>query len=477
MKRGSYLGLAARKCLSRRQRQLLPLVPNSEHRALMTRAAWSQIDSTPPLGLPLGGRGPRLSGGEEVLDPLVAQVVVLEDDSGKQTVWVSIDMIGMSWQTTAPFRQELSALTGIPFDAIIVNYSHTHNGPMSGFEGYATTVGKPSELIAYEQDLLARISRMTLDAIDRLEPVTATVHCGSSEIGINRRNRSETGEMGLRPNPDGHLNRDLWVLDLAAAEGAGRCVVFNYGCHPVTVYAYAWNGISPDYVGVCRQALQTQLGANTHTQFIQGFAGNVRPRQVADLATNSFRKSTPADTEAVGETLSRDVLTVLDSQGAKLDLDFAFASAFAMAPRDLEAIPPISHYRELAKSEEEIQHNLGTYWVERFESGIPPVKYVPWAVGLMRLAPGHTVAWLANEVVGEWLPLLREWLDDPNLVGWGYCQDGRTYMPVDALIPEGGYEVDQANAYSKMGPSRFSVGINEATRETFLKLKDRIETP
>tara|TARA_B100001123_G_C15326838_1_gene1029845 strand:+ start:2269 stop:3600 length:1332 start_codon:yes stop_codon:yes gene_type:complete len=441
----------------------------------MPRAAWSEIDSTPALGLPLGGRGPRFSNGEEVLDPLVSQVVVLEDERGNRTVWVSIDMIGMTWQVTAPFRQELAALTGIPFDAIIVNYSHTHNGPMSGFEGYATIVEKPVELIEYEQNLLDRVSRMTLDAIDCLEPVTVSVHRGTSEIGINRRNRSETGEMGLRPNPQGHLNRDLWVLDLDAVKGNRRCVLFNYGCHPVTVYAYAWNGISPDWVGVGRQTLQCRLGENTHTQFIQGFAGNVRPRQVADLASNSFRKSTPDDTKAVGQAIGADVLAALDSEGDELDLDFAFAADFVMAPRDPDAIPPISHYRELAGSEEEIERNLGEYWVRRLESGVPPVKYVPWAVGLMRLAPGHTVAWLANEVVGEWLPLLREWLEDPNLIGWGYCQDGRTYMPVDALIPEGGYEVDAANAYGKLGPARFKVGMNEATRETFLKLKARIE--
>ena len=440
----------------------------------MSRAGWSQIDSTPPLGLPLGGRGPRFSGGEEVLDPLVAQALVLEDGNGKRTVWISMDMIGMTWQATSGFRQELSAMTGIPFEAIIINYSHTHNGPMSGFEGYATTVPKPPELIAYEEDLLSRCVRMTIDALDRLAPVTITLHRGESEVGINRRGRSTEGEMGLRPNPDGHLNRDLWVLDLAVHE-SDRCVVFNYGCHPVTVYGYAWSGISADYVGVCRRELRAALGENTHTQFIQGFAGNVRPRQLADFEANAFRKSTPEDTAAVGEALSRDVLGTLESDGEPLDLNLAFVSAFSLAERDLDAIPPVSHYEELAKSEEEIQRNLGAYWVERFESGIPPVKYVVWAVGLMRLAQGHTVAWLANEVVGEWLPLLREWLDDPNLTGWGYCQDGRTYMPVDAMIPEGGYEVDQANAYSKTGPARFKVGINDATKATFLKLRARIE--
>ncbi|MDP6037896.1 MAG: hypothetical protein QGG64_05050, partial [Candidatus Latescibacteria bacterium] len=99
---------------------------------------------------------------------------------------------------------------------------------------------------------------------------------------------------------------------------------------------------------------------------------------------------------------------------------------------------------------------------------------LPWAVGLIRLAEGHTIAWLANEVVAEWLPHLRTWLNDPNLIAWGYCQDGRNYMPTDELIPEGGYEVDRANTYTRSGPGPFRAGINEAVKETFRRLVDRI---
>ena len=71
----------------------------------------------------MGGRGPRFSPGTEVIDRLVAQAVVLEDAKGAQTLWLSIDMIGMAWPQTSGFRQELSAMTGIPFNAIVINFS------------------------------------------------------------------------------------------------------------------------------------------------------------------------------------------------------------------------------------------------------------------------------------------------------------------------------------------------------------------
>ena len=437
-----------------------------------TRAGWAQFDSTPPLGLPMGGRGPRFSSANEVLDSLAAQAVILEDRKGYRTVWISIDMIGMTWQMTSRLRMELSAVTGIPFEAIVVNFSHTHSGPMSGFEGYATTVEKPTALIAYEEDLLTRAVKMVIEAVENLQAVTVQVYHGTSEIGINRRGPNPDGSMGMRPNPDRFMNRDLWVLDLKA--GNGRCVLFNYGCHPVMVYGFAWDSISADFPGVCRDKLVETLGANTQAQFIQGCAGNVRPRRLANFEDGSFRQSTSEDYILTGGQLADDVLAAIEAGGEDLDLEINCVSGFAMAPRNMEIIPPLSHWEELAASEAELERNLWGYWVERLRSGIPPVQFLPWAVGLIRLAERHTIAWLANEVVAEWLPLLRNWLNDPNLTAWGYCQDGRNYMPTDELIPEGGYEVDRANTYTKAGPGPFKVGVNKATETTFRALAERI---
>lgn len=434
------------------------------------KAGWAQFDSTPPLGLPMGGRGPRFSPGSEVLDSLAAQVVVIEDQKGYRTVWISIDMIGMTWHVTSRLRCELASITGIPFEAIIVNFSHTHSGPMSGFEGYATTVAKPAELEAYESDLLSCTVKMVIEAIENMRAVSICVHRGTSEIGINRRRRGADGSMGMRPNPGGYMNRDLWVLDLVAKDG--RCVVFNYGCHPVMVYGFAWDGISADFPGVCRNRLVKSLGPNTHAQFIQGLAGNIRPRRLAEA--DAFRKSTPEDVVATGAQLADDVLAAMDAGGELLELDLNCVSGFALAPRDQDAIPPLAHWEALAKSEAELERNLGAYWVERLGSGIPPARFFPWSLGLIRLTGEHTIAWLGNEVVAEWLPLLRTYLNDPNLIAWGYCQDGRNYMPTDALIPEGGYEVDSANAYTKAGPGPFQIGIDEVTRKTFIELAERL---
>jgi neutral ceramidase len=423
----------------------------------------------------MGGRGPRFSPGGHVIDPLCAQVVVLEDSKGARTLWLSMDMIGMAWPQTSGFRQELSAMTGIPFDAIVINFSHTHSGPMSGFEGYATTKQKPAELIAYEEDLIRRCMKMSVEAIEGLQDISVRICRGSSNIGINRRRRGADGEMGMGPDPDGFYNPDLWVMELQARSGEDHCVLFSHGCHPVMVYGFSWDGISADWPGVCRSQLSQSLDGNVHAQFIQGFAGNVRPRRLADLETGSFRKSEPDDYVATGKEIANDVMTTLSDPGQLIELDLACASHFAMAPKDHAKLPPTSHWETLAESDEELEQNLGEYWRDRLQAGIPPVRYLPWNVGLIRLAPGHQVAWLANEVLGEWLPLLREWLGDPDLIAWGYCQDGRNYMPTDELIHEGGYEVDRANTYSNNGPGPVALGINDAVKEAYLEISKRLD--
>jgi neutral ceramidase len=440
----------------------------------MAKAGWAQIDSTPPLGLPMGGRGPRFSPGTEVLDPLAAQAVVLEDAKGARTLWLSIDMIGMAWPQTSGFRQELSAMTGIAFEAIVINFSHTHSGPMSGFEGYATTADKPADLSAYEADLIQRCLKMSISAVEQLQEISVRVCRGTSAIGINRRRKDADGNMGMRPNPEGLCNPDLWVMDLRAPAGNQRCVLFSHGCHPVMVYGFSWQGISADWPGVCRNDLTQKLDGQVHAQFIQGLAGNVRPRQLADMATGSFRKSEADDYVATGREIAKDVMAALAGPGDMLELDLGSVSDFAMVPKDQTNLPDLSHWEALANEEDELKRNLGTYWRDRFGAGIPPVRYLPWNVGLIRLAEGHQIAWLANEVLAEWLPLLRQWLKDPELIAWGYCQDGRNYMPTDELIPEGGYELVQANTYSKNGPGPVAVGINLALQETYLALAKRL---
>jgi neutral ceramidase len=438
------------------------------------RAGWATADITPPLGLPMGGRGTRYTPGAAVLDPLLLQALVLEDAQGGRVLCLSLDMIGLSWTMSARLRHELAAQTGISFDRIIVNFSHTHSGPMSGFEGYATERAKPAAMAAYEEGLVGEAVAATHGALAKMAPVTVRWCRGNSQIGINRRARDEAGQMALRPNLQGHYNEDLWVLDICGADGS-RCVAFAHGCHPVIVYGYAWDAISADFPGVCRRVLQEELGEEVHAQFFQALAGNVRPRLLANSREGKFEKGSVDSPIIVGRELARDVQAALAAEGTELDLRLAVFSTWVMAERD-QAVWPLAHWQKEAREENEMRRELGQYWSKRYADGPPPVRAVPWEMGLLQLSRSHRIAYFSGEVVGEWLPLVRAWLADENLVAWAYCQDGRGYMPTDALLAEGGYEVLQSNHYNKSGPGPFKTGLDEKVQRAFLALARQLSS-
>lgn len=425
------------------------------------KAGWAETQITPPLGLPMGGRGPRSTPGANVLDPLLAQALAMEDAGGRRTLWISLDLIGMVHPRSGPLRRLLADITATPLDSVLINFSHTHSGPFTHFEKAAWLREKPSALIDYERWLDQQIVHVALEACDRLSPASIHWHEGESTIAVNRRLPDEQGQMKMAPNPRGTLNRELWALHLETTHGSA--IAFAHACHPVIVYGHAWDGISADFPGQCRLALRERFGENVHCQFFQGFAGNVRPRALADTsdpANPHFRKSEPGDATAVGRTLAADVSAALETPGEPVTPALSSAHAHAMLRRSEP--PPLEHWQAQAESDNEFQATVAEYWLHRYRHGPPPARAQTWSVGVMMLDDERGIVHLGGEVLAEWLPLIRAWLPDRRLMAWGYTQEVAGYLPTDALLPEGGYEVSTAPINSITGPGAFTAGIDEA---------------
>jgi hypothetical protein len=398
--------------------------------------------------------------------------LLLEDHQGERQLWISLDLVGLSTRSGAQLRQDLSMQAGTSFEAIVLNFVHVHSGPMANADKYAACIEKPVELQDYENVLIEQVVAAAVTAGQNLRDVTVGVHRGRSRIGVNRRNRNEQGEMKMRPNLDGPCNSDLWVLDLVSE--TGQAIVYSYGCHPVLVYGFAWNSLSADYVGVSRRELARNLGEQTHCQFIQGLAGNVRPRIVADFETNTFRKSTPGDVQRTGTVLANDVLTALKEPADEFELNLKAVASRILLAQDREQVPPLEFWRKLSRSDDELERNLGVYWGARLDKGLPPVNAVLFEIGLLQLADGHDIAWMGGEPMAEWQSVLRCSLQDEALTVWGYCQDVPCYLPTDSLLSEGGYEVATSRWYNKDGPAPFLVGLDTEVSRQFQRLRKRL---
>ncbi len=435
------------------------------------KAGWAEVEITPPVGLPMGGRGPDGPLGDTIIDSLYAQALIIEDAGGERTLWIAFDLISITHEDSVPLRFELSAATGIPMDAIILNCSHTHSGPGTcrGSHILELYLANP-KLGAYMAQLTGKVRLLALQAASRMLPVEVAIYQGVSDVAINRR-RPVGDNVKMAPNPDGHYNRDLWVLDLRGRSSGDRCVLFSYACHPVLVYRYARTSISPDYPGKCRKHLRAQLGESVHCQFMQSVAGNVRPRQVADLETGTFRNATPEDVETVGKQLANDIVTVLAGHGTTLELDLGFAEGWAALPRDQAAAAQTAHH--YAQDENEKKHRFGKYWLDRIEHGPPLATHTPWSIGLIRLTRKHVIVHLGGDSLAEWLPLIRRWLPAYELFIWAYTQDFQGYLPTEELLDEGGYEVVRAPVMFKTGPGPLAAGLNNAMRRAIERLAKR----
>jgi hypothetical protein len=434
-------------------------------------AGWAEVEITPPLGIALGGRaGPQMPA-SQVLDPLYAQVLCLRDAKGNGLVLASFDLIGLPHDLSDRIRTCLVHELGVNWNLVVLNASHTHSGPYTLRSLMAGVGPAPQIEVDYFKALENRVVNAARAAGKAMQPVRVEVFQGTTDIGINRRGKNQAGRVAMLPDAKAPFDDQLWVMKLTPVNGGPPAVVFSCACHAVIAYGFAYSAISADYPGVTRRCLREALGPKAHAQFVQGFAGDIRPRVLADLEQGSFRASTPADLERVGRNLSAAVLAAMKMPGQKLSLDIAGAGDRPFLPRG--KVPAREIYDQMrtnAQAQSKAHWlSVADYWLKRYDSGEGFSRGDAWPLGLIRLADNQWVVYSAGEPCAEWRPKVAAWLAPLKVVPWGYCQEANTYLPTEALLPEGGYEVVDSNLARASSPAPFAPGIERAVRESLLR--------
>lgn len=435
--------------------------------ASQSSAGWAQVDVTPPLGIALGGRGGNFVAAKEILDPLFLQVSYLKDSRGSGLVLISVDLVGMTHDLSERIRTAVVHELGVEWNSVLINCSHTHSGP-NMLRDILAGVGAPTQLeIDYFSSLREKAISAVRLAARNIKPVRVEVFEGKSEVAINRRGKNRNGKLGILPNPKGPIDDKVWIMQLSPLDGSAPAVVFSYACHPVIVYGYKGAAISADFPGVTRKRLNEKLGATTHVQFVQGLAGNVRPRACADVEKNLFNRGGPAVLEEAGNTLAQNVLAGLKTKARSLDLKIASASDRTFLPRGTP--PGREVYEKMAGENSTYQKAVAAYWLKRYDAQEGFAKGDPWPMGLVRLADDQWIVYLAGEPVVEWRNKISQWLPGKQVVPFGYCPEANTYLPTESLLPEGGYEVIDCNRGRSHSPAPFAKGIEEAVRQSLLR--------
>ncbi len=88
---------------------------------------------------------------------------------------------------------------------------------------------------------------------------------------------------------------------------------------------------------------------------------------------------------------------------------------------------------------------------------------------MIRLAKNQWIVHSGGEPVVEWRKKMERWLAPLHIVTFGYSQEAKSYLPTEALLPEGGYEVLDSNIARASTPAPYATGIEAAIKESLLR--------
>jgi hypothetical protein len=230
------------------------------------RAGVERIDITPAPGAAMGGYGARQGVAQGTLDPLYAQVLVL-DDGKFPFALVTLDLISVFDRPGMDsIRQRVRGSSGI--QDVVFLCSHTHSGPVF------------SSIPEEYQKTLDRVAQGIETAHKNAVEVRLGTGWGATQIGFNRRYEPPEGPAVMQWRNETKIatfpiDPTVGVIRLDRSDGRPLAILVSYACHPVVLGPDNLD-YSADYPGQMRQTIEVAFPGST-AFFLQGGAGNINP--------------------------------------------------------------------------------------------------------------------------------------------------------------------------------------------------------
>ncbi len=260
---------------------------------LKAGAASKSLDATDALVIG-GMMGPMMAKGQE--GELRASAVVVVGPDGGKACLVACDVLMVDRDVLDSAARRISEATGVPFDAILINATHTHHAPTTAsIHGYEREE-------AFTRQVGDRAVEAAVAANARLGPVTFRFRLGEeSSVGRNSRLALADGSIywgGTRADalrPTGPFDPELPVLAFDRPDGKPEAVLFNHSTH--TIGTLTPGVRSPSFYGLAAQSLEHDRGGTV--LFFEGASGSTHNLDLrADEALNRIKT-------AVADTLDR----------------------------------------------------------------------------------------------------------------------------------------------------------------------------
>lgn len=392
---------------------------------------------------------------------LWVKALALEDAFKKRVVLITTDLEEIPKGMSDRIRDQLQSKYGLSRADIILNCSHTHSSPavkeIIGF--YTKDPEQIANVILYSDKLEAQIASVVGIAIQSLEPAGVYSQNGVVRFQVNRRNNIEY-KLPLQSKFNGPNDYAVPVIKIVNAAGNIIAVAFGYACHNSVLGGYDWSG---DFAGFAQLELE-KLHPGTTALFFQGAGGN----QIA------YPRRTIAAAQQHGKSLSAAVERVLNED--MQELTPKLASAYEEIELPISPPPSMEVLNKMAEDESLDENKWAQILINGVKAGKPLRTSYPYPVQVWRVGE-QSIFSLGGEVVVEYALELKR-IFGQNIFVAGYCNDVMAYIPISAILNEGGYEpVSSITSSSGYLPAPWAVNIEPLIIQEVLKLAKQISVP
>ncbi len=409
---------------------------------------------TPGEPMWMAGYAARTKPSEGKIHDLWAKAMALEDGQGTRFVIVTVDLIGIPRQMRDWLEKQVNQRYKLPPEALLLNASHTHCGPVVRETRYSiygnTLYGLSTEQIEqsnrYVDDLQEKLLQLIGQAINRLSPAKLGYSHARAGFAMNRRAKIESGYR-ISPNPDGPVDHDVPVLRVDGPDGKLRAVLFGYACHCTTLSFYKFCG---DYAGFAQEYIE-QAHPGTTALFVTGCGGDQNPYPRGGPNTLEYCKQH-------GRALANGVESALTPRARPVA--GPIRAAIDTVTLEFAEPPGREQLEREAKSDNKYERRHAEALLRQLDENGKIKTTYPYLVQVVRFGDDLTMVALAGEVVIDYSLRLKAELAGPAVWIAAYSNDVFGYVPSLRVLKEGGYEGGGAMRYTEL-PGPFAPSVEE----------------
>jgi len=320
---------------------------------------------------------------------------------------------------------------------VLLNASHTHNGPTTGT--WWTALFSPPDAVYL--DMLERyVVTAACLARDRMRDVRLRHGAARTSFAVSRRKIGPDGLAVWEANTENTIYDRAPICAFEEPTGKPVCLLFSASCHPSTVPG---RSVSADYPGVAMDTLDAHFGTEC-SLFLQGVGGDTKVRSCRDECAFG---TTWEDQNAAGRMVSDAVAAVVASglEPAEPNLVVREVSVDLVT----DPVPDEQGFERLRDAPD--THDMKRAWagrmLERLARGDDLPAVVPVTMHGIGIGAGVRLIGVEGEAVADHGYLLEGAFGGGTTFPMGYTDGCQMYIPSDKMLAEGGYEVDSFSEY------------------------------